>query len=205
MIAVSFLKSKLSRIETLKKIDESDADLIHVDLIDGIYVGERNFEISKVLDELKNVDKPLDIHLMVENPEQYIAELAKLKPNIITFHLNTTDNIESTIDLIKDYNIKVGIAINPDESIYLIDELIDKIDYILIMGVYPGMGGQSFIPEVLNKVDYLANKDILLGIDGGVNDESIKMINKHKFDVIVSGSFVCMSDDYNDQISKLKA
>lgn len=204
MISVSFLKSIYDRKETLKRIDNSIADQIHVDLMDGVYVEEKNFTTQSIINDLKEVNKPLDIHMMVSNPEKYISDLAVLKPNTITFHLNTSNNINNVIDIIKEYNIKVGIAINPDENIHLLDEYFDKIDYVLIMSVFPGKGGQKFIPDVLNKIDYLNNKKVLIGIDGGINDESIKYIKEYKIDNIVSGSFVCMSEDYNKQIEVLK-
>jgi ribulose-phosphate 3-epimerase len=203
MISVSFLKSKYDRYETLKKIDESICDYIHVDLMDGIYAGEKNFTIDSIINDLKDLKKPLDIHIMVMNPEVYINDLAKLHPKRITFHLNTTDNIYNVIDLIKEYNIEVGIAINPDENIHLIDEYLDRIDYVLIMSVYPGKGGQEFIPEVLSKVEYLNNKNVLIGIDGGINDTSINYLKDYHVDNIISGSFICMSDNYNMQLEKI--
>ena len=204
MISVSFLKSIYEKCETLKKIDESEADQLHVDLMDGVYVEEKNFTIESIINDLKDVSKPIDIHMMVNSPENYIIDLAKLKPKTITFHLNTSNNINNVIDLIHEYNINVGIALNPNEDIHLLDEYLDKIDYVLIMSVFPGKGGQKFIPEVLNKIDYLKNKNVLIGIDGGINDESIKYLKNYKIDNIVSGSFVCMSNDYNKQIELLK-
>ena len=204
MIAVSFLKSKLDKKDTILKINNSDADLIHIDLMDGEYVLENNFQIEEVINNLKDTTKPLDFHLMVNNPEKYIAEIAKLKPQIITIHLNSTNNLIETLSTIKDYNIKAGLALNPDEEVYQLDKYLDLIDYVLIMGVYPGKGGQSFIKEVLNKNNELKNKNVLIGIDGGINEETIKEIKGYKFDIIVSGSYVCMSDDYNERISILK-
>lgn len=204
MISVSYLKSIYSKEETIKKIDKSIADAIHVDLMDGIYAGTNNFNIDEVLNELKNTNKPLDIHLMVNEPEKYIADLASLHPKRITFHLNTSKDILNLIENIKEYNIEVGIAINPDEDITLIDDYLNKIDYVLIMSVYPGKGGQEFIKEVLDKVNYLSNKNILIGIDGGINEYSIKYLKNYKIDNIISGSFICMNDDYNKQIELLK-
>jgi len=204
MIAVSYLKSKYSKEETIKKIDESIADFIHVDLMDGIYVENNNFTIDEVINDLKNTTKPLDIHLMVDNPIKYIDDLAKLKPNTITFHLDSTNDPKEIIDLIKDYNIKVGIAINPNEDISILNNYYDLIDYVLIMSVYPGKGGQEFIKEVLEKVKLLENKNLLIGIDGGINSETIKYLNDYNIDIIISGSYVCMSDNYNESINLLK-
>ena len=202
MIAVSYLKSKLNKIDTIKGIEESDADLIHVDLIDGIYCGENNFSIDEVINVLKDTIKELDVHLMVKNPLKYIDKLSILKPINITFHLNT-DNPLEVIKKIHEYNINAGIAINPDEDISLINEYIDSIDYCLIMGVAPGTGGQKFNPQVIDKIEYLQDKFISIGIDGGINDETIKYLKELRINIIVSGSFVCMSDDYNKQISIL--
>lgn len=204
MISVSYLKSKFERKETLQKIDASVADMIHVDLMDGEYVENRNFTIAEVIDDLKDVSKPLDIHLMVQNAEIYIADLAKLKPFIITFHLDGTNKPLEVIDLIKDYNIKVGIAINPSENINILDNYMELIDYVLIMSVVPGKGGQTFIKDVLTKIKRLESKNILIGIDGGINDESINYLKDYKIDNIISGSFVCMNDDFNKQINILK-
>ncbi len=203
MISVSFLKSIYDKKETLKRIDASIAEAIHVDLMDGLYTESNNFTIDSVLNDLKDTKKPLDIHLMVMEPEKYICDLAKLHPKRITFHLNTSKDIYKLIELIKDYNVEVGIAINPDEDIHLLDNYFNLIDYVLIMSVYPGKGGQEFIPNVLNKIEYLYDKKVLIGIDGGINSKSISYISKYKIDNIISGSFVCMSNDYDKQIKML--
>lgn len=203
MISVSYLTSKLSKKETIKKIDESIADMIHVDLMDGLYVENNNFTIEEVINDLKDTSKPLDVHLMVNAPQKYIEDLSVLKPYMITFHLDSTSKPKEVIELIKENNIKVGIAINPDEDISILDDYMDLIDYVLIMSVIPGEGGQSFIKEVLNKVKLLENKNILIGIDGGINEDTINYLKEYRIDNIISGSFICMSDDYNKEISKL--
>jgi len=204
MIAVSYLKSKYEKAETIKLIDNSDADLIHVDLMDGVYVENKNFTIEEVLNDLKDTTKPLDIHLMVNNPEIYICDLSKLKPFAITFHLDGTKKPLEVIELIKDYNIKVGIAINPNEDIHILNDYFKLIDYVLIMSVVPGKGGQSFIREVLSKVRKLETKDLIIGIDGGINDDTINYLKGYKIDIIISGSYICMSDNYNKSINILK-
>ncbi len=203
MISVSFLKSKFSSSETIKLIDNSNADLIHVDLMDGLYVKTKNFEIKEIINLLKDTHKLLDIHLMVNNPLKYIKELIKLNPYIITIHLDGTPNIDETINFIKKHNIKVGIAINPDEDVHIVDNYLDKIDYCLIMSVYPGAGGQKFIKEVLNKINYLENK-VLIGIDGGINDDSINYLREYNIDIIVSGSYICKDLNFNERINNLK-
>lgn len=204
MIAVSYLKSIYDTKKTIEMIDNSIADLIHVDLIDGKYTGVNNFQIDEVIDLLKNVNKRIDIHLMVNNPEEYIPKLITIKPEIITIHLNTSSNIKEILTYVKNNNIKVGLAINPDEDIHLIDEYLSNIDYVLIMSVYPGKGGQTFIKDVIKKIDYVKENNKLVGIDGGINSETIDYIKKYNLDIIVSGSYVCLSENFNEQINKLK-
>ena len=121
-ISVSYLSSMYDKKSTIDLIDKSNGDLIHVDLMDGIYVDSKNFTIDEVINDLKNTSKPLDIHLMVNNPEIYIHDLAKLKPYAITFHLDATLNPLEVIEFIKDYNIKVGIAINPSDDLNILED-----------------------------------------------------------------------------------
>ncbi len=204
MISVSYIKSNYNRIETIKKIDNSLADFIHVDLMDGIYVEENNFKIEEVMEELKNTNKLLDIHLMVKEPLKFIKELVHLNVWAITFHLDATKEPEKIINYIKENNIKVGIAINPQDDITLILPYINKVDYVLIMSVVPGKGGQKFIPEVLSKVKFLENQDILIGIDGGINSDTIKMLKQYRIDNIICGSYICLSSDFNEKINILK-
>lgn len=205
MISVSYLSSKYEVKETIKKIEDSNANLIHVDLMDGIYVKNKNFELNEVLDNLKDTTKPLDIHLMVSEPLQYIKEFIKLK-NIwaITFHLDSTNNPDEIISFLKSNDIKVGIAVNPDEDTEILNKYFGIIDYVLIMSVIPGKGGQEFIPCVLSKLNKLENKNVLVGIDGGINDKTINYLKKYDIDVIVSGSYICLSDNYNERINILK-
>ena len=205
MIAVSFLKSNYNRYDTIKKIDESKADLIHVDLLDGIYAGKNNLDIDELVKELSNTKKKLDIHLMVKEPLEIIKKLINLNIWAITFHLDATSKPIEIIEYVKNHNIKVGIAINPDEDIHIVDSYLDLINYVLIMSVFPGRGGQEFIPKVLDKIPYLYNKKILIGIDGGINAESIKYLKDYQIDNIISGSFICMSNDFNKQIDILKS
>ena len=204
MISVSYLKSKYERDVTINKINESIADYVHVDLMDGLYVPNKNFTILDLLDTLSKITKPLDIHLMVKNPEDYLDYLIKFDPKIITFHLDATNKPIEVIKKIKENNIQVGIAINPNEDIKILNDYIDLIDYVLLMSVYPGKGGQEFIPSVLEKVRLLNNKKVLIGIDGGINKETIEYLKDYKIDIVISGSFICMSDNYNESIKLLK-
>lgn len=203
MISVSYLSSKFDKKTTIKKIEESNANFIHVDLMDGKYVENKNFTISEVIEDLKNVSIPIDMHLMVNNPDKYIEKFSMLNLEYITFHPSASKNIKKTINLIKDIGVNAGLAINPDEDIHIIDEYLDDINIVLIMSVVPGKGGQQFIENVVDKLDYLKDKDIIVSIDGGINDESIKLIHDKKVDILVSGSFICNKDNFNEQIKKI--
>lgn len=203
-VSVSYITSKHKKSETIKLIDESIADYIHVDLMDGNYVENKNFTIGEVIKDLSFVKKSLDVHLMVNNPDKYISKLGMLNINDIIFHPSASKNVKKTIELIKSMGFLVGLAINPDEDIHIIDDYLNDIDIVLIMSVVPGRGGQEFIPSVLDKLDYLSNLDITVSIDGGINEESIEYLRNKKVDIVVSGSYICMSDNYNKNISILK-
>lgn len=206
-IAVSYLKSPFSKEETIKKIEQTSADYLHVDLMDGKFVPSKNFEINQVFELLKSHQKPLDIHLMTEDLENYIDSLSPLNPEFITFHLEQKEDIFKIINLIKEKKIKVGLAIKPNTPIKNIKPYLKIIDLILIMSVEPGKGGQSFLEDTPNKIKelkkYITSENILISVDGGINEISIKQI-KNEVDMVVSGSYICESDDYESQIQKLK-
>ncbi len=201
-ISVSFLKYQNSKAETINKILDTSADYIHVDIMDGLFVSEKNDDLDEFIVLLKNVSKPLDIHLMVLNPKKYIDKLQILKPEFITIPVEILNPLVY-IKQIKNYNIKVGLAINPDTDIKILADYLNFIDLVLVMSVYPGYGGQKFIPSVINKIGNLKNKNVLINIDGGINDETIKLV-KDDIDICVSGSYIVLSDNYEEQIKKLR-
>lgn len=207
-ISVSYLKSKYSTAETINKISETDADYLHVDLMDGGFVPTKNFIMEDILATLSNVSKPLDIHLMCFDPIIYIEKLALLKPAYITFHLEATKDIVKTIELIKRNNIKVGLSLRPDTDILELMPYLSLVDLVLIMSVNPGMGGQSFIPASTKRLQELLkirnnnNLNFKIEMDGGINAETIQLVKN--LDIAVSGSFVCESIDFQEQINRLK-
>lgn len=203
-ISVSYLSSKYDKKTTLKMIENSSADLLHVDLMDGKYVENKNFTINEVINSFKNISLPLDMHLMVDNPDKYIKNFSMLNLEYITFHPKTSKNVKKTIELIKSIGVNVGIAINPDEDINIINDYINEIDLVLIMSVVPGKGGQKFIPEVLDKIDYLTDSEVLISVDGGINEESIELLKNKRIDILVSGSYICNSDNFDQQIKKIR-
>ena len=204
MIAVSYLKSLDDKEETIRKIEKSEADFLHVDVMDGKYVKARNYDVDTLVHDLRYVSKKVDVHLMVDHPLNYISSLISLNVFLVTFHLGIKDNIEEVIKTLKKSKSLVGIAVNPDEDIHLIDKYLKDIDYCLVLGVTPGEGGQKFNPEVIEKIKYLQDKGVAIGLDGGVNDEILPMLKGLKVAILVSGSYVCMSPNYNEKIRSLK-
>lgn len=207
-ISVSYLKSKYDLKTTIDKIEKTDAEYIHVDVMDGNFVDNKTYGYEELESILKNTKKPLDVHLMVDNPIKYILDYKNLKPEFITIHSEINQNIEDLIDLIHSYGIKTGISIKPKTSIENIENLLYKIDNILIMSVEPGMGGQKFMDSIIYKIDILNklrkenNYNYLISLDGGINNETIEKIKN--VDFAISGSFICMSDDYQKQIDLLR-
>ena len=201
-LSVSILASK-DRKESINKINNTTTNYLHIDVMDGIFVENTSFPIEEIKQSSLISNKPLDVHLMVTNPIDYINHLNLDNIEYITFHIELKDNIKEIINHIKSINKKVGISINPDTDINKILPYINDIDMILIMSVVPGKNRQKFMPEVLNKIDIIKehNKDITIEIDGGINEETIKQL--HDIDIVVVGSFITNYDNYQEQIDKL--
>ncbi len=204
-ICASYLKSKYNLSTTIDKLNNSLCDYIHIDVMDGEFVNNKTYDINTIINSFRMNNKPLDVHLMVKNVKKYIIEYADLLPEYITFHLEIDEDINEIIDIIHSYNIKCGISIKPNTDINKLKPYLDKIDLILIMSVEPGKGGQTFIPSTIDKLKKLRkiNKKIIISVDGGINNETIKDIKKY-IDMAVSGSYICMKEDYNQQIINLK-
>ena len=202
-LSVSVLASS-NKEESIKKVNNTNSDYLHIDVMDGKFVENTSFPIEEIKQSSLISNKPLDVHLMVVNPINYIKELNLDNIEYITFHIELKDNIKEIINHIKSINKKVGISINPNTNINELLPYINDIDMILIMSVVPGKGGQKFMPEVLNKIDIIKqhNKDITIEIDGGINEDTIKQL--HDIDIVVVGSFITNYDNYQEQIDKLK-
>lgn len=206
-VAVSYLKSDDYK-KCIEEINNTSADFLHVDMCDGKYVETKNFTITELVKLLKNSTKVLDIHLMTMDPDKYVDELALLNVSTMTFHKKGSKNPLETINHIKSVGLKVGMAINPDESIDTIKEYLPLLDEVLIMSVVPGKGGQSFMPEVLPKFDELnALKEeyhFISAIDGGINGETIEYIRNKNIDLVISGSYITCSSNFEESIRSLK-
>ncbi len=207
-ISASFL-SCYKIIPAVKELSLTDVDYIHVDFVDGRFVTGKKIPFRKLKKIRKLTSKRLDIHLMTNQLTKYIKKFATLNCEYITFHVEVTDHIEKYIDMIHNYGIKCGLAINPDTSIDKIKPYLSMVDMVLVMGVVPGYGGQKFIPKTVNKVkklkEYIVDHKFktFVSIDGGINDQTLKKINEY-VDVIVVGSYITNSDHFQEQITKLR-
>lgn len=206
-ISASFLACK-NIFNAVKKISLTDVDYIHVDVVDNNFVKGRKIPLHKLTKIYKYTSKRLDVHLMVKNPKKYIKKFALLNTERIIIHVELTKNVEKYLDYIRSFGIKNGLAINPETDISALKPFLDKIDTILIMSVEPGLGGQGFITtsvDKLNKIKKMVNdskNNIEVSIDGGINDTNIKELKNA--DIVVSGSFITNSNNYQEQIDKLR-
>lgn len=206
-ISVSILKEKDNIREAIEKINLTDADYIHIDVQDNTYTSNVSFPVDSLSDINDYNRKKLDVHLMCTEPESLIEEYSKLNPEYITFHIEAVSNVYKYIQLIKSKGIKVGIALNPETDINLIVEYLPYIDQVLVLSVTPGLGGQSFIDNTSYKMEELKGLkgrfSFVLSADGGINDKTIGLINNY-VDMVVSGSFITDSDNYQEKINLLK-
>ena len=172
--------------------------------MDGVFVDNETMHIDEITLLLRENIKPLDVHLMCSNLKKYIPLYADLMPKYITFHLEAVDNVDEIINYIHSYGIKCGISIKPETNVDELLPYLDKIDLVLVMSVNPGLGGQTFMMESTNKINKLRklNKGTFkISVDGGINNETIKYVD---VDIAVSGSYVCMSNDFEEAISNLR-
>ena len=190
-------------------VNNSKADWFHIDVMDGVFVPNISFgtPIMNVLKE--NATKPLDVHLMIVNPDNYIEKFAELGSSVLTVHFEACTHLHRTIQRIKSHNMKAGVAINPHTPISSLEAIIKEIDLVCIMSVNPGFGGQSFIESTYQKIEdlkSLINKhdsNALIEIDGGVTSDNAKKLVEKGADVLVAGSFVFKSDNPTETIHTL--
>ena len=196
-ISPSILSADFSQLgNEIKRLEEGGADMIHVDVMDGHFVP--NLTIGPpVIKNLRNHTKlPFDVHLMISPVHKYIKDYANAGADIITIHPEATNNLQETINNIKSFKKKVGISLNPDTKLNIIEEFLDQIDLVLIMSVFPGFGGQKFMPEVIEKIKNIKKiKDtkklnLDIEVDGGINFENKKVVINAGANILVSGTTI---------------
>ena len=210
-VSPSILAADFGNIEReCNLIDKSDADWFHLDVMDGIFVPNISFGMPIVKAIRKMTSKPLDVHLMITEPERYIEKFIDLGSDIISFHIEATNKLEENISIIKSKNVKAGIAINPDTPIGELKDIISKIDLVCLMGVHPGFAGHKFIENTFDRLKQLkalikdSNSKALIEVDGGVNEKNHMDLKSLGADVLVAGSYIFNSEDYDVVIKKLK-
>ena len=212
-ISPSILSADFSQLATeIKRLEEGGADMIHVDVMDGHFVPNLTIGPPVIKALRKHCKLMFDVHLMISPVHKYIKEYSDSGADIITFHPEATESMNDTISLIKSLNKKVGVSLNPDSEINKISNHLDDIDLVLVMSVFPGFGGQKFIPEVLNKIKTLKelkdknNYKYDIEVDGGVNFSNSKDILKAGANILVSGTTVFKENngDIKKNIETLK-
>lgn len=211
-IAPSILSADFSKMgEEVKNLENCGADIIHCDVMDGVFVPNITFGIKMVADIRKHTSLTIDAHLMIVNPEKYVEQFVKAGADYVTVHYEACrENTLNVLKMIKDSGAKCGVVINPDTDAKSIENLVDYCDMVTVMSVFPGFGGQSFISSTLQNVLYLrgiidsCDKKILLEIDGGVNFENSALIKEAGADVLVAGSTVFKCDDKKYAIERLR-
>ena len=213
-ISPSILSADFSQLANeIKRLEDGGADMIHVDVMDGHFVPNLTIGPPVIKSLKKHSSILFDVHLMISPVHKYIKAYADAGADIITIHPEATDDINSSISLIKELNKKVGVSLNPETKVDIIIEHLDKIDLVLIMSVNPGFGGQKFMPEVLSKVEELKNLrsakdlDFDIEIDGGINFENSKIAIQAGANILVSGTTIFKSNngDIKKNIELLKS
>ena len=211
-IAPSLLAADFANLQRdSEMLNTSEADWFHIDIMDGVFVPNISFGMPVLKAIARHAKKPLDVHLMIVDPDRYIEEFAALNAAILTVHYEACTHLHRSLQKIKSCGMKAGVALNPHTPVHLLKDIIQDIDLVCLMSVNPGFGGQSFIEQTFEKVKELKalinqkGAATLIEIDGGVTDANAKALKEAGADVLVAGSFVFKSDDPKATIAKLKS
>ena len=206
-ISPSILTADFARLEgECKALEKCGADWIHCDVMDGNFVPNLTFGMPVIKSIRKCVVLPLDVHLMIDRPERYVAQFAEAGANLITIHAEATDKVADTLRLIRSCGKKAGISVKPNTSVEILEQYRGLFDMILIMSVEPGFGGQSFIEASVDKIRRARElfPDVLIEVDGGINSKTAKKVIEAGVDVIVAGSAILNATDRKHAIEQLR-
>lgn len=210
MVAPSILSADFGHLERdIEMLNESSCDWIHLDVMDGVFVPNISFGFPVLKPVAKVARKPLDAHLMIVEPEKFIKRFADLGVDYLSVHYETCPKLRETIAMIRENGMKPGVVVNPDTEVKVLKPFLKDVDYVLIMSVYPGFGGQSFIPHSVDKVKELKalrkeeGADFLIEIDGGINLDNVAMLREAGVDIFVAGNTVFSAEDPKACISRM--
>jgi len=211
LVSPSLLSADFLNLERdVEMLNQSQADWLHLDIMDGVFVPNISFGLPIVESISKKAKKPLDVHLMIVDPDRYVEAFKKAGADILTVHYEACNHLHRTIQHIKSYGMKAAVSLNPHTSINLLENIITELDMVLLMSVNPGFGGQKFIPQTTTKVKQLkdlikaTNSSALIQVDGGVDQTNAKALFEAGADCLVAGSYVFKSDDPFKAIETLK-
>lgn len=210
-VSASILSADLLNLqEEIKKVEESGSDMLHFDVMDGIFVNNISFGFPVLEAVRKYTELCLDVHLMIAAPLKYAERFAKAGANIITFHIESSDDPEKVINVIKNNGVKAGLSLKPNTPFEKAIPFLDKIDMLLIMTVEPGFGGQSYITEMTEKIrqakKYISeNKlNVTIQVDGGINDVTASDASNAGADILVAGNYLFKAESMKDAVDKIR-